>query len=231
MAEMCIKPIRKSKARDHYENVQSDIAAAGSSSDNTLRGNVPADMLEPTMKNMNAKAYQVDAYPMLLPPETAEYLQSILPNGHNISELSPWNDNEISAQDKDTIDEKFLEKHEEYSENDLLELEANGLDTLMGAVIITGPDKFRITCAEFYLRDVINDPHAESQIIFPSSVPTEEPSTQYSGELKVTHIPDNYRNQKFVIGVRTGNYHFISGFHNGIAILGPGRCSAFAAND
>lgn len=243
----CNLKIRRRKARGHYEDIHSKESTEKSRKKrhhseidgnvtllNRLRGNVPADMLISTMKNMNAQVYQVDGYPMLLQPETVPYLQSILSDGHVISEIDARDNNEIPAQNTDVTSRRFLEKHAELSENDIVAIESaspEGLERLMGAVIVTGQDRFRITCAEVYFRDFSVDPHSESQSIVPSSVPTEEPSTQYPGDLKITHIPDNFKNWKMVIGVQTANYLITSGFNNKNALVGPGRCATFPVND
>lgn len=212
------------KKRSRGNTIDNDTALL-----NRLRGNVPLDMMEATMKNMHSKAFQVDGYPMILPLESAAYLKSILGEGHSISEVDISNTGDSMVQ-QDVIEDKLLETHEEMSPQHLSALESFGLDgleRLMGAVLVSGKDRFRITCAEGYYRDIHIDPHAEPRSSQPSSSPTEEITTQYPGDLKITRIKDGFNNQKLVIGVRVANYLVTGGFYNDDYVLGPGRCSAF----
>ncbi|KAF9415437.1 hypothetical protein BGZ76_004795, partial [Entomortierella beljakovae] len=179
---------------------------------------------------MDSTAYNVDGHAMILQPNSVPFLKT---SGHSVSKINVSNTVEIT-RDKDILDDKFLAEYVEFSEADLMKLDTfttSGLELLMGAVIITDKSRFRIICAEMYCRDPTVDPHAESLDIRPQSVPTEEPCTQYTGDLKVVRIHDNFKNWRLVIGVRSVNYLVTSGFKNNAAVVGPGRCASFEVNN
>ncbi|KAF9426345.1 hypothetical protein BGZ76_002807, partial [Entomortierella beljakovae] len=58
-----------------------------------------------------------------------------------------------------------------------------------------------------------------------SSAPTNEPSTQYRGVLKIARVDDIGSNIKLVIGVRAFNYLITAGFVNDNYRVGPGHCA------
>ncbi|KAF9432574.1 hypothetical protein BGZ76_010607 [Entomortierella beljakovae] len=66
------------------------------------------------------------------------------------------------------------------------------------------------------------DPYAEPEGIFPSSIPSSGPSTQYKDRLKIAVIADSHNNSKLVLGVRGSNYLVNSGFYKGKPVVGPG---------
>ncbi|KAF9105033.1 hypothetical protein BGX27_009840 [Mortierella sp. AM989] len=94
----------------------------------------------------------------------------------------------------------------------------------------TGPHQLKVLCAEVYNRDPVDDPHAESTKIHPSSLPTTGPATQYEGRLKIVQISDQFNNRKLVIGVRGYNYLITSGLRVQEAFVGPSRCAGFPIN-
>lgn len=205
-----------------------------------LRGNIPLDMLLSTLNNMNAMLFELDGFPIVLTLEAAVHLKSILGKDHSISEINTSNcsnailqGDDLEGDDLEGNDlegDELLEKYEELSPHHLSGLESygdEGLESLMGAVLVSGNNRFRITCAETYCRDIDIDPHGEpsKSSSKSSSSPTEEPTTQYPGELKITFINDNFDNEKLVIGVRAANYLTTGGFCNGEIFLGPGRCA------
>lgn len=189
-----------------------------------LCGPVPFNIVRSTMDSMDASAYHIHGYPMVLKPDTVEFLKSILPEGISLSKIN--DDEEITLKAK--TEEQLLKTHVPASLEHISVIEAGkeeGLERLMGAVIVAGENTFKITCAEIYFRDSIIDPHAEALTAIPSSVPTEEESTQYSGVLKIVKMDDIGRNKKLVIGVRAYNYLITEGFNNGNIRAGSGRCA------
>ncbi|KAF9201319.1 hypothetical protein BGZ49_008412 [Haplosporangium sp. Z 27] len=84
---------------------------------------------------------------------TFDFLQSILPDKYNLSRLTAPNAKKIKI---DKPDDKLLETHEELtmdSEDHISAIETggtSGLERLMGAVLKTGSDKFKIICAEVF---------------------------------------------------------------------------------
>ncbi|KAF9150993.1 hypothetical protein BGX20_005539, partial [Mortierella sp. AD010] len=177
------------------------------------------------MDSMGASAYHINGHPMILTPDTVEFMKSNLSEGISLSRM---NDDEGTTPNANNMEEQLLKTHEPASPGHISVIEAGkeeGLERLMGAVIVAGENKFKITCAEIYFRDSIIDPHAEDLTAIPSSVPTDEESTRYSGLLKIVKMDDIGRNKKLVIGVRAYNYLVTEGFNNGNIRAGPGRCA------
>lgn len=108
---------------------------------------------------------------------------------------------------------------------------ATGLELLSGAHIVTGSKIARILCLEVYKRDVTADPHAESMMALPSSIPTRSHCTQYKGRLKLVIMMDNFRNKRLVIGVRDSNYLVTTLEWEKSAEVGPSRCAEFPINN
>ncbi|KAF9185370.1 hypothetical protein BGZ49_004316, partial [Haplosporangium sp. Z 27] len=126
------------------------------------------------------------------------------------------------------VGDELAKTHEQLTPEHLSVIEAggeDGLERLMGAVIVTGEESFKITCAEIYCRRLSIDPHAELLDAVPSSVPTDELSTQERNRLKIVKMNDIGKNKELVIGVRAHNYLVSSGHYNGNARVGPGRCA------
>ncbi|KAF9102107.1 hypothetical protein BGX27_011178 [Mortierella sp. AM989] len=197
-----------------------------------LCGDVPPNIVESIMKSMKACTYEINGHPMILTDDTFQYLRPILPEAISFSKI------DVSmAQhkiDDDKPDENLLITHDGLTPEHLSAIESagdEGLERLMGAVLVAGKNKFEITCAELYCRNSLLNPHAESHSVSPSSVPTNEASTQYLGRLKIVQLPDCYSNWKLVLGVRTHNYLVTQGLLNGEAVVGPSRCAkAFDIN-
>ncbi|KAF9180965.1 hypothetical protein BGZ49_004937, partial [Haplosporangium sp. Z 27] len=190
-----------------------------------LRGPVPSVMLKSTLTSLNVDAFHINGCPMVLSEEALELLRSLIPPEYEISKVLETD--KMGQIDPNPIEEQFLESHEPVSEH--LSVIASGgnegLERLMGAVIVAGNNRFKITCAEIYSRDFDIDPHAERHDAVPSSVPTDELSTQYSNALKIVKVDDVGSNKKLVIGVRAYNYLITGGYCNGIIRIGPGRCA------
>ncbi|KAG0301671.1 hypothetical protein BGZ98_008144 [Dissophora globulifera] len=103
--------------------------------------------------------------------------------------------------------------YEEIGSDHITAVESGGpaeLERLSRALIVKWSKIAKILCLEVCGRDVAADPHAESLIAVPSSVPTGSPSTQYEGSLKVVVLLDIFRNKRLVIGVRDSNYLVIA---------------------
>ncbi|KAF8978883.1 hypothetical protein BGZ46_006047 [Entomortierella lignicola] len=125
---------KSKKKRSRGDTIENDMALL-----NRLRGNVPLDMMETTLKNMHSKAYQVDGFPMVLPLETAAYLRSVVGKGYSISKIDTTNAGK--AVEQEFVEDKLLEAHEELSPQHLSALESHGLEGLevpMGAVLTSG---------------------------------------------------------------------------------------------
>ncbi|KAF9426191.1 hypothetical protein BGZ94_006844, partial [Podila epigama] len=101
---------------------------------------------------------------------------------------------------------------------------------IVGAKLTTGSHQLEILCAEVYNRDRLEDPHAESLSVYPSSIPTVGVAIQYKGELKIVHVLGEFNRRKLVVGVKNHNYLVTSCLHNGKSLVGPGRCSEFPVN-
>ncbi|KAF9158452.1 hypothetical protein BGX20_003394 [Mortierella sp. AD010] len=154
-----------------------------------LRGSVPSSMLQSTMENMNAKAYHIDGYPMILTADTLEYLKSILPEDKKIIEIC----NEADVETVVQLSGLQSETHEPVTAGHLSVIENDGeegLERLLGAIIVAGENSFETTVVETYSRDKVIDIHAELYDTTPSSAPTDEISTQYKGILKIAKVDD-----------------------------------------
>ncbi|KAF9969893.1 hypothetical protein BGZ65_011544, partial [Modicella reniformis] len=187
---------------------------------------MPPRVMETTMASTSASAYKISGRPMMLTPNTLNYLRSTLPDGESISKMVMSKD----VQDKKINENEIPEAHEVFSHVHLLKIEKGGqvgLERIVGVILVTESHQFEVLCTEVYSSDTVEDPHAESHSAFPSSVPTNASSTQYKGELIITHLHDMANNRKLVIGVRNHNYLVTSGFHNETALVGLGRCSVF----
>ncbi|KAF9429515.1 hypothetical protein BGZ76_001219, partial [Entomortierella beljakovae] len=199
-----------------------------------LRGEVPVKIFQSTLETMTAGAYKVyqngdndDGYGMILPYDSYMLLKSVLPQEYQISKM------EVPTEPKKLPVENLLDTHVDLSGDNLVALEAGGttgLERIVGAIITTGPHRLEVLCAEVYNRDPEIDPHAESFDTSPSSIPTNGPGTQYNGRVKITKIPDSFKNMKLVLGVTDHNYLITSGLEKNNARVGPGRCAKFPVN-
>lgn len=133
---------------------------------------------------------------------------------------------EQKGTDYDAMD-RLQDTHEAVSSENLSVLEGGteqGSERLMGAVIIAGENTLKISCVENYFRDSYIDPHAEPLDADPSSVPTDDCSTQYPSRLKIVKTCDIGADKKLVFDVRAHNYLVTSGSNNGNVRIGLERC-------
>ncbi|KAF9901971.1 hypothetical protein BX616_002080 [Lobosporangium transversale] len=202
-----------------------------------LRGDIPPKMFKSAMESMSANAFKIchrgdseNSYGAILPPETAEFLQELLPREYEILQIS---DDSNGIDQPNPVDIDLEVTHVPVSEDTLPSIEIGGmigLERVLGAILETGPRRLRILCAEVYNRDPVEDPHAESTKIRPTSLPTISPATQYEGRLKIVQVPDLFSNRKLVIGVRGYNYLVTSSLCGREALVGPKRCADFPVN-
>ncbi|KAG0214540.1 hypothetical protein B0O80DRAFT_504161 [Mortierella sp. GBAus27b] len=193
-----------------------------------LCGEVPSKMLESTMEAMQANAFMVDGHGMILPKTTASFLSKILKPGFKLAPIEVR-----SRPDRILTPEELQKDFDEMSPSHLAAVNSGGivgLERIVGAILCTGKHQFKVTCAEVYNRDVLQDPHAESQFVAVSSVPSDGPSTQYKGDVKIIKMPGEFNTLKLEIGVRSHNYLITSGFRDNVVHVGPAHCGEFPVN-
>ncbi|KAF8944223.1 hypothetical protein BGZ46_006288 [Entomortierella lignicola] len=163
----------------------------------------------------------------IFPPETLELLQTIISKEYEVVPLS------IEPERPVPINYDLLKTEDPVSEEYFRAIENGGnigLERIVGAILETGQHRLELLCVEVYHRDSLFDPHAESQKVHPTSLPTVGPATQYKGRLKIVHIPNQYNNMKLVLGTRSHDYLITSGLYQQEALVGLGRCSRFPVN-
>jgi hypothetical protein len=151
-------------------------------------------MLVAEMKTMHADAFHIDGYPFVSPVETVEHMKSYLPAVTRSKIGDPEVETKIDAGES-------LEKtHCEVNEGENLKILEHGyligLERLLGAILISGAERFTITCAEIYSRDNLIDPHAEPYDADPSSFPTNDATVQYRGFLKIMYMTEKFNKKK-----------------------------------
>ncbi|KAF9411232.1 hypothetical protein BGZ76_005381, partial [Entomortierella beljakovae] len=148
---------------------------------NMLCGDVHHKIVKSTTNAMGLLPVKINGFPVFAPQASFEYLKSCtedLDSEVEVKTSFKWK----------KMDNDFKKNYESLNQRYLEALESEGLESLeqlMGAVLVTNENQFRITCAEKYYWDSFLDPHAESQTATPSSVLTEESTTQYQGDLKL----------------------------------------------
>ncbi|KAF9922342.1 hypothetical protein BGZ65_009669, partial [Modicella reniformis] len=210
----------KKRARDDEDNDDKEDNEDDENIWRRLCGEVPSKEMESTIESSSAAAYKICGLGMILPPETSNLLQSILPSEYTVSKL------DISKHHhKVKVGADVVATHESLTPDHLQAIEkggCDGLERIVGAILTTGKHQLTILCVEAYSRDKVKDPHAESHSAFPSSVPTDGGSTQYPGKLIITHLNDMANNKKLVIGARNHNYLVTSALNHELALVGPG---------
>ncbi|KAF9931314.1 hypothetical protein FBU30_010453 [Linnemannia zychae] len=132
-----------------------------------LRRNVPSNTLESTISLMQARVYKISGHGMILQPEALAFLQTFLPAKYTISTIDLSQDH-----NKHMIDEGLPSTHDKLTHQHLTAMEQGkevGLERVVGAILATRADTFKILYAEVYSRDSLDGSHAESHTAFPQA--------------------------------------------------------------
>ncbi|KAI9240568.1 MAG: hypothetical protein BYD32DRAFT_152630 [Podila humilis] len=174
----CTKTVARKKARQHCRSCKFQTTGAGAEEDGGGVGDrqasvdsgrkwsysdledsaivwekmcrsVPSNILQSVMDNLNAAPFHINGCAMILSVEAQELLRSILPEEYCISKIGT--SQEKAKDDITNVEDRLKDTHEPVTSGHLSVIEAggeDGLERLMGAVIVSGENNFRIMCAE-----------------------------------------------------------------------------------
>ncbi|KAG0291526.1 hypothetical protein BGZ98_002983 [Dissophora globulifera] len=198
-----------------------------------LCGDLTVEMMLPTAKCARLKPYLLRGPGVktasFMSEGAVEQLQAIIPQDHSLCLYPLCNSNDISNHPTvpDGYEDALNQDHIEV----MTQGGTSGMERLIGAIVATGDKQTKIICTEHYLRDMAQDPHAESAMTYHPSIPTDQSTSQYPKALKIVTIPDRYNNPHFVIGTSAGNYLVTSSEEGSQINVGPSRCGAFTVSE